>query len=402
MSTPARLARPPLYLLAGLTSLMMSGALGGCKNRQTLGPADAYMMLAPKQPMEKSPAGFPIVEKMDIDKGAAVAVNRLLGDGFAVEMVRTVHLAKQLARGPGFGGQRFPSQLVQGASEPLALVVGWDSEFPHSKGLAFKGLLGAPEERPHIPWIGLPITLEDDKALVQTLSGRLAAHAASWVASIGSDPAARVGPDRPLLIEAYRMAMEVIAREWRVGKGPAGALPSTAGSVAQRHMFANIRENKTPFTEAGDLRPAEQLLRDPKVAATVLYRLAQTRTVANAVGPAEIYTPFIQGALPEGVSGAQLLGPVRNFNAKLFSAWARAALGGHPPDDIVDLVEAYGELFPQEQKEVLRIFLVTTFAGTVKRGGISRKPEEATAALTEVGAIIDDVVAVKRSLRDAL
>jgi hypothetical protein len=396
MSSPARLARPLLL------SLVLLGALAGCKNRQTLGPADAYVLLAPLQPPQKSPGGFPLVDKMDIDKGPAVAVNRLLGDGFAVEMVRTVHLAKQLARGPGFGGQKFPAHLARAAEEPLALVVGWDSEFPHSSGLAFKALVGKPEERPQIPWIGLPVTLEDDKALVQTLSGRLAAHAASWVAGIGSDPAAKPGPDRPPLIEAYRMAMEVISREWRVGKGPAGALPSTAGSVAQRHMFANIRENKTPFTESGELRPAEELLRDPKVAATVIYRLAQTRTVANAVGPAEIYTPFIQGPLPEGVSGAQVLGPVRNFNAKLFSAWARAALSGHPPDDIVDLIEAYGELFPQEQKEVLRIFLVTTFAGTVKRGGISRKPEEATAALTEVGAIIDDVVAVKRSLRDAL
>jgi hypothetical protein len=390
-------ARPTLWLLA-----LLLGALAACKNKQTLGPADAYVLLDPKQPPQKSPGGFPIVEKMDLDKGTAVAVTRLLADGFAVEMVRTVHLAKQLARGPGFNGQKFPAHLVRSAGEPLALVVGWDSEFPHSNGLAFKGLVGAPEERPHIPWIGLPVTLEDDKALVQTLSGRLAAHAASWVAAIGSDSSVPRGPDRPLLIEAYRMAMEVVAREWRVGRGPAGALPSTAGSVAQRHMFANIRENKTPFTESGELRPAEQLLRDPRVAATVIYRLAQTRTVANAVGPAEIYTPFVQGPLPEGVSGAMLLGPVRNFNAKLFSAWARAALSGHPPDDIVDLVEAYGELFPQEQKEVLRIFLVTTFAGTVKRGGISRKPEEATAALAEVGAIIDDVVAVKRSLRDAL
>ena len=396
MRSPARLTRPLWFLL------VLSGALAGCKNRQTLGPADAYVLLAPEQPPSKSPAGFPIVDKMDLDKGAAVAINRLLSDGFAVEMVRTVHLAKQLARGPGFGGQKFPPHLVQAAGEPLALVVGWDSEFPQSRGLAFKGLVGGPQERPHITWIGLPITLEDDKALVQTLSGRLAAHAASWVAGIGSDPSVPAGPDRPPLIEAYRMAMEVIAREWRVGRGPAGALPSTAGSVAQRHMFANIRENKTPFTEEGELRPAEQLLRDPKVAATVIYRLAQTKTVANAVGPAEIYNPFVQGPLPEGVSGAQLLGPVRNFNAKLFSAWARAALAGHPPDDIVDLVEAYGELFPQEKKEVLRIFLVTTFAGTVKRGGISRKPDEATAALAEVGAIIDDVVAVKRSLRDAL
>ena len=98
MSSPARLARPLLL------PLVLLGALAGCKNRQTLGPADAYVLLAPLQPPQKSAAGFPIVDKMDIEKGSAVAVNRLLGDGFAVEMVRTVHLAKQLARGPGFGG----------------------------------------------------------------------------------------------------------------------------------------------------------------------------------------------------------------------------------------------------------------------------------------------------------
>jgi hypothetical protein len=380
-------------------------APGACKDRSALGPADAYVLLAPVQPPARSKGGLPVVEKLDLDRGTAVTVARLLGDGFAVEMVRTVHLAKQLARGPGVAGRRYPEALVRSASEPLALVVGLDSAFPHSKGLALKGMIAGTEEKPDLPWIGLPATLEDDRALVQTLSGRLAAHAASWAADIDADPASTPGPERPLLVEAYRMAMEVISREWRVGKGPAGALPSTAGSVAQRHLFADIRENRTPFTEGGsgrELRPAEELLRDPRVAATVLYRLAQTRTVANAVGPADIYAPFVQGPLPEGVSGAQLLGAVRNFNAKLFTAWARAALGGHPPDDIVDLVEAYGELFPQERREVLRIFLVTTFAGTVKRGGISRKPEEATAAIAEIGAIIEDLLAVKRSLRDGL
>ena len=83
-------ARPALLLLA-----LLLGALAACKNKSALGPADAYVLLAPKQPPQKSPAGNPIVEKMDLDKGTAVAVTRLLSDGFAVEMVRTVHLAKQ-------------------------------------------------------------------------------------------------------------------------------------------------------------------------------------------------------------------------------------------------------------------------------------------------------------------
>lgn len=383
-------------------------AVAACKGQQTLGPADAYVLLGPKAPPSKSPGGLPVVDKLDLDKGTAMTVSRLLADGFAVEMVRTVHLAKQLVRAPNPPGQGYPPELVAAAGEPLCLVLGLDSGIPHSTGLAFTRWLGDPRDRPRLPWIGLPATLEDDKALVQTLSGRLAAHAASWMAAIGGELDTSPGAERPLLLEAYRMAMEVISREWRVGKGPAGALPSTVGTVAQRHLFADIRENRTPFGQSSDgqptseLRSAEELLRDPRVAATVIYRLAQTKTVANAVGPAETYAPFVEGSLPEGVSGAAVLGQIRNFNAKLFTAWARAALGGHPPDDIVDLVEAYGEQFPQERAEVLRIFLVTTFAGTVKKGGISRKPEDATAAIAEVGTLIEDVVAVRRSLRDAL
>jgi hypothetical protein len=168
-----------------------------------------------------------------------------------------------------------------------------------------------------------------------------------------------------------------------------------------------VRENHAVFVhdpghERSDvLRPAAELLADAGVAATVLYRLAQAKTVGSVVAAPEIYRPFVREKLPEGISGAQVLGTIRNFNAKLFSAWGQAVLAGRPPADIVDLLEAYGALFPRERKEVLRIFLVTTYAGTMKPGGISRKPEQATAALAEVAALVDAVVAGKRTLRDA-
>ena len=399
MTPWSRPARPTLCLLASLTML---GALASCKNRQTLGPADAYVLLAPKQPPQKSPAGFPIVEKMDLDDGKAVAVTRLLGDGFAVEMVRTVHLAKQLVRGPGFGGQKFPAHLVQSASEPLALVVGWDSEFPQSKGLAFKGLVGAPEERPHVPWIGLPITLEDDRALVQTLSGRLAAHAAGWVASIGSDPSVAAGPDRPPLIEAYRMAMEVIAREWRVGRGPAGALPSTAGSVAQRHMFADIRENKTPFAEAGDSAPGRRAAAgspgggDGDLPAGPDQDRGQRRRPAGDLHPVRAGAAARRGQRGGGAgTGAQLqrqavlglgAGRAGRSSTRRHRRPGRSLRRAVPPGAEGGAAHLPGHHLRRHGQA----------------GGISRKPEEATAALAEVAAIIDDVVAGKRSLRDAL
>jgi hypothetical protein len=124
--------------------------------------------------------------------------------------------------------------------------------------------------------------------------------------------------------------------------------------------------------------------------------------VGNRVGPPEIYRPFFSGSLPEGVSGAQVLGPIRNYVAKLLTAWSRAILEGRPPVDGADLVEAYARLFPDERREVLRIFLVTTFAATVKPGGISRRPEESTAAVAEVTALTEDILAGKRRLKDAV
>ena len=93
---------------------------------------------------------------------------------------------------------------------------------------------------------------------------------------------------------------------------------------------------------------------------------------------------------------------MRSFQAKLFTAWGRAVLAGRPPRDVVNLVEAYTRAFPSERSEVLRVFLVTTYLGTVKPGGMSRQPEKADAALAEVGTMLEEVVAGKRGLRDAL
>ena len=50
----------------------------------------------------------------------------------------------------------------------------------------------------------------------------------------------------------------------------------------------------------------------------------------------------------------------------------------------------------------MRIFLVTTFAGTVMPGGISRAPADATPAITQLAGLTEDVLDGRRGLRDAL
>ena len=382
--------------------LVLAAPLSACRDKDTsLGPPESYRLLTLADASKrKVPGGPPLVRPLPLDQEPGLTLGRALNDGFAAEMVRIVHLAKQLVRSGGKVEGRYSEAVRAAAHDPLCLVMGADSEAATSRGLAFDGWAGAVDARPETRWVGLSANVEGDRALVQTLTGRLATHAADWIAR-GAVP----GPT-PLLVEAYRMAMEVIAREWRqTTHGPQGALGGTVGTIEQRNLFAAIRENQAVRVDAeatAALKPAADLLSDPRVAAAVLHRLAQTRALAHSAGPAAMYAPFVPANLPAGVSPAQVLGPMRNFQAKLFWAWAGAVGRGLPPQDIIDLLQAYMQVFADERAEVVRIFVVTTFGGTVISGGVSPKPADATAALTKLTAWIEDVVAGRRGLRDAL
>ncbi|HEY0705572.1 MAG TPA: hypothetical protein VGG33_02180 [Polyangia bacterium] len=397
---------PPRQGLLVAPALLLSlctlgaGVVSGCRGRQaSLGPAESYRLFAPDPGKAGVPGGPPVVRDLPLNQEPGLSLGRALNDGFAAEMVRIVHLAKQLVRHGGKTEARYPDAVRAAAEEPLCLVVGVDSASATSRGLGFATWTSV-DARPETRWVGLSGNIEGDRALVQTLTGRLATHAADWVAR-GAVP----GPT-PLLVDAYRMAMEVIAREWKQsGQGHQGALGGTAGTLEQRTTFSIVRGNqavKVSDSDAGALKTARELLADPRVAATVLHRLAQTRTLAHTAGPVPMYAPFVSTTLPAGVSPAQVLGPMRNFQAKLFSAWADAVGKGRPPADIVDLVTAYTDVFPNERAEVVRIFLVTTFAGTVIPGGLSTAAADATATLARLTTLTEDVVADKRGLRDAL
>ena len=90
----------------------------------------------------------------------------------------------------------------------------------------------------------------------------------------------------------------MVAREWRVGEGPAGALPPDAGTVEQRALFTRVRENQYAVGADGAPRPAAELLRDPGLVATVLYRLAQSKSVGRKVAGPEVYAPFVKDRIP--------------------------------------------------------------------------------------------------------
>jgi hypothetical protein len=96
-----------------------------------------------------------------------------------------------------------------------------------------------------------------------------------------------------------------------------------------------------------------------------------------------------------------VLGPFRNFQAKLLTAWARAVVAGTPPRDIVDLVDAYAKALPDERGEAWRLFVVTTYGATVQPGGVDVR-EGVDAALPALTALAAEVAAGRKSPRAAL
>lgn len=379
-----------------------------------LGAADSYVVYEPVAPAASAAAGAPAspgaiqslphFRELRLDDPRAAPVHRIAADGFLGELLRTDYLAKQLVR-DGWQGKMFSSAARARAAEPTALILAGSrmlrpEEAQLGIGFATTGSFGRDEQHGNVLWIEIGEDPLADPAFVQTAAGRVARLVAERV----TGAAVASTSDAHVLIDGYALAMEVIGREWRVGEGPQGTLPPGAGTGTQRDRFSGVRSNAFVMVpgDEGTLRPAADMLTEPGVVAAVLHRMAQSTTVGRKIAPPEFYAPFVSQRVPPGVSPAAVLGPIRNFQVKLLCAWAAAILAGHPPHDLVDLITAYGDALPAERAAAYRIFVVTTYGATVKSGGVSPRPGNASAALAELTALSAEVAAGRRALRAAL
>lgn len=391
-----------LHRFGALAALVAIGLLG-CHRDDALGLPDSFLVYTPVRDaggvVARSKGGLPLVEPVGPDDPRAAPLWKEFAVGFAAETLRTDYLAKQLVRESDVAGRRYADGARAGAREPTVFVLGAPMMGP-ARGLATKGSFGRTDEHANVVWIGLPDYPAHDRALPQTLAGLLGTTAAMRVGDLegNADP---VTASADPLVRGYAQSLEVIAREWRVGEGPAGSIPPDAGTAAQRNLFAAVRENRYAVGPDGAPRPAGELLREPGLMATVLYRLAQSKSVGRKVAPPEVYAPFVKDRVPPGVSPAAVLGPFRNFQAKLLSAWGHGVLEARPPHDVADLVEAYGRALPAERLEVTRVFVITTYGATVKAGGVRTSADRPEAALAELTALAAEVASGKLSARAA-
>ncbi|MDZ4697040.1 MAG: hypothetical protein SGI86_18025 [Deltaproteobacteria bacterium] len=386
--------------------------MAGCKPKpdDALGPRDSFVILAPVSAnpaprFDGDPVGrntAPTVERIDNTDARAIPLVRTLNLGFAAEMLRTVYMVQQVLQSEAKAGAPHNTVVRRFANDAVAFIVGVDRPLGPGKGMQLQGSwMGGPVSRPTAVWVGLPSELALDAALAQTVTGRLADVLARTAISGGTlDICTDVTGSQ--LASAYRMAMEVIGREWRTVEGPRGRLDANAGTDAQKELFASVRENGFIRTPTGALRSAKELLDEPGVAATVFYRMAQNRTLSQSTGPQSFYAPFAAQHIPAGMNPAVVLGSFRNLQAKLLVPWIRSAAAGQKPRDIIDLIELYVRTFPGDKQEILRVFLVTTYGATVLPGGVSMHAEDASTTLSQLSTLAREVADGKRGLRDAL
>src|SRR2546421_2735071 len=172
-----------------------------CGDSGRLGPPDSYALLVPTGGTE--PGGTPVVRALpETDERHVV---KLFYEGFGAEMLRTLYMAKQLVREGRPDGRLYVGAASAAANEGLPVVIGLDRE-PFARGFAVARVLRAPIPRPDAVWLGLPAEPERDRALVQTVAGRLASYVLTLVISGGTfDDVSAVLPSP--LARGYRMAL---------------------------------------------------------------------------------------------------------------------------------------------------------------------------------------------------
>ena len=126
------------------------------------------------------------------------------------------------------------------------------------RGLALKGFFGGADEHADVAWIAVAaVPRISDRALAQTLAGALGrAVAAARRGRRGRAQTATAAAR--CCIDGYAQAMEVIAREWRVGEGPPGRCRPTPARARSATLFAAVRENRSSLGADGAPRPARR------------------------------------------------------------------------------------------------------------------------------------------------
>jgi hypothetical protein len=123
------------------------------------------------------------------------------------------------------------------------------------------------------------------------------------------------------------------------------------------------QETSTAFLLT-ELKNGQEMMASEGIIATLFYRIVNDDQLRKHYLEASFYQRFLGGRVeaPE-----QAITPYENVNLKLFAAMEklRDVERNRPP--MINLIEQYAKLFPDEAKRIYAIFIETTWGATVSR-----------------------------------
>jgi hypothetical protein len=147
----------------------------------------------------------------------------------------------------------------------------------------------------------------------------------------------------------------------------AKALPPAALDLAADRYQVYLDDQTSTAFLSDELRNGQQMMASEGVIATLFYRVVNDTKLREHYREAAFSRAFLRAEVPADRLG-QTVSPYENVNLKLFVAMRRAAkpiAGGALPT--IAVVDAYATAFPDEAREIYRIFLDTTRGTTASQ-----------------------------------
>ncbi len=167
-------------------------------------------------------------------------------------------------------------------------------------------------------------------------------------------------------------------------------------------------EHTSPIFDPCRLKSAQAMLSCEGVLATLFYRFDTDSLLTNNYREKAFYDHFLLKPLPESIDVKSVFSPLENVLLKNAYVWSR--MKGHINDStapIVEFVKTWGEIFPDEKKKIVSLFLLTTVGKTVNDnvgriyeetaysgmiGNINKYRELASQFMTAFSALRDSVL----------
>jgi hypothetical protein len=144
------------------------------------------------------------------------------------------------------------------------------------------------------------------------------------------------------------------------------ALPTAAPQPDPDRYQLFLDSETSPDFLSDELKNAQEMMACEGVIATLFYRFVNDDRLRNRYREAGFYQPFLT---PGDSEIRNAISPYENVNLKLFTAMRKVAaqsVNTHQPL-IVEIVDAYASLFPEEAEAIYGVFLRTTHGVTASQ-----------------------------------